>query len=69
MVDATVTMILEQEDREILEKAFSKIHDFTKELQDKDIFADEDCVFYCLYENYKENSKKLSRNVDYSEQR
>lgn len=67
MIEQSTEIVLSAEERETLEKAFWKILNITKELWDNDVLANEEGVFYCLYENYKKNEHKLSKYISYEE--
>ena len=66
-VTSSVEVRLDNEERELLEKAIAKIEDISIDCCNADLYLDADGVFSNLYTNYRQNGGKLSAIIDVSE--
>lgn len=66
-VSSSIDLILDKDERELLEKAIKKIEDISIDCCNSDLYLDEDGVFFNLYQDYRQNNGKLSAIIDMSE--
>ena len=66
-VSNSVELRLNKDERELLEKVIKKIEDISIDCCNSDLYLGEDGVFFNLYQNYRQNSGKLSAIVNMSE--
>ena len=66
-VNSSVELTLTKEEKELLEKAIKKIEDISIDCCNSDLYLGEDGVFFNLYQDYRQNSGKLSAIIDMSE--
>ena len=63
-IDSNTTIQLDKEEKELLEAALKKIEEITDDVQNEDMWIDEDSVFYCLRTAYKSLGGKLPTIVE-----
>ena len=64
-VNSEVTITLQQEEKELLEKALKKIDDIAEDVRnDTDILTDSDSIFMSLLYAYRDNKEKLPTVID-----